>query len=58
VPAMAKTIALLKSREPGVAVMVGGAVLNQEYAQMIRADYYGRDGMEAVRIAQQFYQKV
>jgi len=37
---------------------VGGAVLNQEYAQMIRADYYGRDGMEAVRIAQQFYQKV
>ncbi|MBQ4052100.1 MAG: homocysteine S-methyltransferase family protein [Clostridia bacterium] len=58
VPAMAKTIALLKSREPGVAVMVGGAVLNQEYAQMIRADYYGRDAMEAVRIAQQFYQKV
>ncbi len=57
VPAMARTIQLLKEQVPGVYVMVGGAVLTPEYAQTIHADAYGADGMEAVRIAQRFYQE-
>jgi len=35
--------------------MVGGAVLNKEYAEMINADFYGADAMESVRIAENFY---
>ena len=27
--------------------MVGGAVLNQEYADMIGADFYGKDAMQS-----------
>mgnify|MGYP000305566129 CR=1 FL=1 len=32
--------------------MVGGAVLNQEYADMIGADFYGKDAMQSVYYAQ------
>ena len=56
VPAMEKTVELLKSNVPDVYVMVGGAVLNEEYARMIHADAYGADAMEAVRMAEKFYQ--
>ena len=31
--------------------MVGGAVLNQEYADLIGADFYGKDAMASVRYA-------
>jgi len=31
--------------------MVGGAVLNEEYANMIQADYYAKDANESVTIA-------
>ena len=55
VPAMEETISLLHSRCPDVKVMVGGAVLNGEYAEMIKADYYGPDAMEAVRITESIY---
>ena len=50
-PAMAKTVALLHAKAPGCRVMVGGAVLTQEYADAIGADYYCRDAMESVRVA-------
>jgi 5-methyltetrahydrofolate--homocysteine methyltransferase len=33
-------------------VVVGGAVLTQEYADMIGADKYAKDAMEAVRYAE------
>lgn len=33
--------------------MVGGAVLNQEYADMIGADFYGKDAMKSVYYAQE-----
>ena len=33
-------------------VMVGGAVLNQEYADLIGADAYGEDARAAVKTAQ------
>ncbi len=55
VPAMADTIKLLHDSKRGIKVMVGGAVLNAEYAKMINADFYGSDAMEAVRIALEFY---
>ena len=54
VPAMAETVALLHERAPWCKVMVGGAVLTEEYAKEIRADGYGRDAMAAVRLAEKF----
>jgi 5-methyltetrahydrofolate--homocysteine methyltransferase len=36
--------------------MVGGAVLTQTYADMIGADFYGKDAMDAVRIAQKVFE--
>ena len=53
VRAMEETIELLHKEAPGVKVMVGGAVLNPEYAQRIGADYYGKDAMAAVTCALQ-----
>lgn len=49
VPAMEDTIKLLRERAPWCKVMVGGAVLTQEYADAIGADEYSKDAMEAVR---------
>ncbi len=48
---MALTIAALQREVPECKIMVGGAVLNPEYAEMIAADYYAADGQEGVRIA-------
>lgn len=49
VPAMEETIKLVKKASPNCKIMVGGAVLNQEYADMIGADLYSKDAMGAVR---------
>ena len=54
VPAMAETVALLHEKAPWCRVMVGGAVLTEEYAKEIGADGYGRDAMAAVRLAESF----
>ena len=51
VAAMGETIALLRREAPGCKVMVGGAVLTQEYADQIGADFYGPDAMASVRYA-------
>lgn len=51
VDAMKETVELLKKEAPEVKVMVGGAVLTQEYADMIGATWYGKDAMDAVRLA-------
>ena len=51
VPAMAETIALLRERAPWCKVVVGGAVLTPEYAQMVGADFYAKDATETARIA-------
>lgn len=53
VPAMEETIQLLRKKAPNCKVMVGGAVLNPDYAKKIGADFYGKDAMEAVRYAEQ-----
>lgn len=55
VPSMEETIRMLHERCPGVTVIVGGAVLNEEYAEMIHADKYCEDAMDTVRFAQSFY---
>ncbi|MDR1629225.1 MAG: homocysteine S-methyltransferase family protein [Oscillospiraceae bacterium] len=57
VPAMAETIRQLKEKKPGTLVMVGGAVLTQEYADMIGADFYGKNAMESVRYAERVFKK-
>lgn len=55
VPAMEETIRQLHEALPEVKVVVGGAVLTPEYAKQIHADYYGRDAMETVRIAEAIF---
>ncbi len=52
VKSMEETISLMKEEGIECPVMVGGAVLNEEYADMIGADAYGPDAMAAVRYAQ------
>ena len=56
VVSMEETIRLLKKEAPKCRVMVGGAVLNQEYADMIGADFYGKDAMQSVYYAQKILQ--
>ncbi len=51
VESMEKSIKALAEQYPDVKVMVGGAVLTQDYADEIGAHAYGRDAREAVRIA-------
>lgn len=57
VPSMEKTIRLLKEKCPDTFVMVGGAVLTEDYAKTIGADFYGKDAMSSVRIAEKFFAK-
>ena len=55
VVSMEETIRLLREKAPWCKVMVGGAVLNQDYADMIGADFYGKDAMQSVRFAQELF---
>ena len=55
VVSMEETIRQLRENAPCCKVMVGGAVLNQEYADMIDADFYGKDAMQSVRYAQKIF---
>ena len=48
---MEETIRLLRERAPGCRIMAGGAVLTEEYARRIGADFYGKDAMSDVRYA-------
>lgn len=57
VPAMEETVSLLHRELPGSTVMVGGAVLNDEYARAIGAEYYCPDAMATVRFAEEYYAK-
>ena len=53
VPAMEETIKQLRKEAPWCKVVVGGAVLTQEYADKIGADKYAKDAMETVRYAEE-----
>lgn len=57
VPAMEETIQLIHEKAPYCQVVVGGAVLTADYAKQIGADFYGRDAMETVRVAEKVFQK-
>ncbi|MBQ4649076.1 MAG: homocysteine S-methyltransferase family protein [Firmicutes bacterium] len=53
VGAMEETIKALAEAKPDCKVMVGGAVLTEQYAKMIHADKYVRDAMASVHFAQE-----
>lgn len=55
VGAMERTIALVHEQLPGTAVMVGGAVITQEFADQIGADFYAKDAAASTRVASAFF---
>ena len=55
VPSMEETIVQLRKEAPWAKVMVGGAVLTQEYADTMGADQYCRDAMASVNYAEQVF---
>ena len=57
VPAMAETVTLLHQKAPRCRVLVGGAVLNKEYAASMGADAYAPDAMASVRYAEQVWEE-
>lgn len=58
VPAMEETIRLLRERAPWCKVIVGGAVLTEDYAKKIGADAYGKDAMASVRYLEELNRKL
>ena len=57
VVSMEKTIKLLREKKPDTKVIVGGAVMTQEYADAIGADFYAKDAMDTVRFVSDFYER-
>lgn len=55
VASMERTIALLHREYPACKIMVGGAVLTQDYADRIGADFYSKDAMGSVRYAEKLF---
>ncbi len=53
VASMKETIEALRDSGAACRVMVGGAVLTEEYAMEIGADYYAKDAQQSVRIAEE-----
>ena len=54
-PAMEETVRQLKKLPDPPAVMVGGAVVTEEYAKAIGADFYAKDVRDAVKITGQVF---
>ena len=57
VVSMEDTIKLLREKKPDTKVVVGGAVMTQEYADAIGADCYAKDAMATVRYADEVFSK-
>ena len=55
VPSMEETIKQLHEQSPDTKIMVGGAVMNEDYAKMIHADFYTKDAMASVAVAQEVF---
>lgn len=55
VPNMKSAIELIRKECADTAIMVGGAVLTQDYARTIGADYYCKDAATDVKIAAHIY---
>lgn len=52
---MEETIRQVRAAAPWCKIVVGGAVLTKEYADMIGADYYGKDAMQTVYYAESLF---
>ncbi len=55
VMSMERTIKAIRKAVPKTKVMVGGAVLNKEYADMIGADFYAKDALASVEYANKIF---
>ena len=55
VVSMEETICLLHEKKPDTKVVVGGAVMTQEYADAIHADCYAKDAMATVHFAEEVF---
>lgn len=55
VVSMEETIKQLRKECPWAKICVGGAVMTQEYADKIGADFYGKDAMDTVRYANKLF---
>lgn len=55
VKSMEETIKLIKENNVKAKIMVGGAVLTEEYSKKIGADYYAKDSMQSVKIAERHF---
>ncbi|MGL5677543.1 MAG: homocysteine S-methyltransferase family protein [Cellulosilyticaceae bacterium] len=55
VKSMKETIVCIKEAHPQCQVIVGGAVLTPDLATYVGADFYAKDAMETVRIAQNYF---
>lgn len=53
--AMEDTIKLIREKNVGCRIVVGGAVLTADYAEKIGADFYAKDAKETVDIAKKVY---
>ncbi|MCQ2546226.1 MAG: homocysteine S-methyltransferase family protein [Clostridia bacterium] len=53
---MEETIRALRQAAPDCRIMVGGAVLTEDYAKEIGADFYCRDAMKSVEAAQKVFE--
>lgn len=58
VVSMEETIKQLREKAPWCKIMVGGAVLTQEYADMIGADFYGKDAMQTVYYLERMFGEI
>lgn len=58
VVSMESTIKALKEKTPHIKTMVGGAVLSEEYAKMINADFYAKDAMQSVRLCDEYFENI
>ena len=55
VKSMGEAIELIRKHCPETRVMVGGAVLNEEYARLVGADYYVKDAAQSAKVAQEYF---
>ncbi len=57
VKSMEETISYVRENCPEVRIMVGGAVLNKQYADKIGADYYAKDAKAASETAKNHFKE-
>jgi len=51
-----KILAFFPHKKDKVKIIVGGASVNQDFADSIGADGYGKDAIEAVKVAKKLLQ--